>query len=85
MAQLTSPQAIITPIFNMADLASRITKPDEKPATAAPVNTNTPADAGATSASTETAIDGDEGLPGLVDSSYDVEVKLSDLQNDAAN
>jgi len=86
MAQLTTTQAIIAPIFNMADLASRITKPDEKPATAAPVDANTPADAGAPSTAAETSIDGaDEGLPGLVESSYDVEVKLSDLQNDQAS
>ncbi|KAK3378060.1 P-loop containing nucleoside triphosphate hydrolase protein [Podospora didyma] len=49
----------------MADLASRITKPDEAPPVAA----------------AEALID--EGKShGLVDSNYDVEVKLSDLQSD---
>jgi len=74
----------------MADLASRITKPDEAapaPAAEAPV-VEPPAAAAAvpeTEASApETQIDGeDDGKnPGLIDSSYDVEIKLSDLQND---
>ncbi|KAK4191570.1 putative ATP-dependent RNA helicase DBP5 [Podospora australis] len=54
----------------MADLASRITKPDETPAAAA---------------ATENAVDDPtEGSnsKGIIESSYDVEVKLADLQND---
>ncbi|KAK4217137.1 ATP-dependent RNA helicase DBP5 [Rhypophila decipiens] len=56
----------------MADLASRITKPDEEPAPAAPA--------------AETKLDGDEEVgSALVDATYDVEIKLSDLQNEEGN
>ncbi|KAK4225356.1 ATP-dependent RNA helicase DBP5 [Podospora fimiseda] len=51
----------------MADLASRITKPAEEPA--------------ASNTVPEDSIEGANSV-GLVESSYDVEVKLADLQND---
>ncbi|KAK3325817.1 P-loop containing nucleoside triphosphate hydrolase protein [Apodospora peruviana] len=55
----------------MADLASRITKPEDAPAVSAPET------------APETQIDGGEELgTGLVQSAFDVEIKLSDLQND---
>lgn len=62
----------------MSDLASRITKPDAAPAAA---------DSEAKPAQTAPAADNpaDGAGPGLVESNYDVEVKLSDLQNDAQN
>ena len=56
----------------MADLASRITKPEEPAADAA----------GATNDAPETSIDAPEPS-NLVENEYEVEVKLSDLQNDA--
>ncbi|SPQ22087.1 1f096a19-f267-440a-b2a3-019c21abfb58 [Thermothielavioides terrestris] len=60
----------------MADLASRISKPSDAPASDAPA----PAEGNGT----EQPID--DGLNrGLIESSYDVEVKLSDLQNDTDN
>lgn len=57
----------------MADLASRITKPGDAPAEDAAANqgnsgTDAPVDKGVNS--------------GLIETAYDVEVKLSDLQND---
>lgn len=53
----------------MADLASRITKPADAPA--------------ADAAQAEAPVDG--GNSGLVESTYDVEVKLSELQSDTEN
>ncbi|KAK3945988.1 P-loop containing nucleoside triphosphate hydrolase protein [Diplogelasinospora grovesii] len=57
----------------MADLASRITKPEDAAPAAA-------GDSSAPEAQIEGANDGGNG--GLFESAYDVEVKLSDLQND---
>lgn len=57
----------------MADLASRITKPEDKPADAAPAATDA-ADAPIPAAA-ET---------GLQEPEWDVEVSLSDLQNNEA-
>ncbi len=60
----------------MADLASRITKPDDKPADAAPA-----ADA------PDAQVDGTPealGGSGLQEPEWDVEVSLSDLQNNEA-
>ncbi|KAK4141299.1 P-loop containing nucleoside triphosphate hydrolase protein [Dichotomopilus funicola] len=66
----------------MADLASRITKPSDAPAAdaapAAPAATATAAD----STAAEKPIDDGANSVGLVQSTYDVEVKLSDLQAD---
>lgn len=63
----------------MSDLASRITKPDEKPAAdAAPAAEPAAAEAKADDASTEA------GGPGLQEPEWDVEVSLSDLQNNQA-
>ena len=60
----------------MADLASRITKPDAAATSAA--ESSDVADA---------QVDGAADAPqtGLYESTFDVEVKLSDLQNDQAN
>lgn len=62
--------------FTMADLASRITKPDEKPAATEPAAAE-PAPATESKPDAETEV-----ASGLIDTSYDVEVKLSELQND---
>lgn len=70
--QLTLLQASTPSFFSMADLASRITKPDEQPTAAAP---EVPAPETKTEDEIETG-------GGLIDTTYDVEVKLSDLQND---
>lgn len=58
----------------MADLASRISKPADAPAD----------DAAATTTKTNgtEAAPADGGNSGLIETTYDVEVKLSDLQND---
>jgi len=56
----------------MADLASRITKPDE-----APVDKPAEGEAGAAEVPIETPVQGN-----INESTYDVEVKLADLQND---
>ncbi len=71
----------------MADLASRITKPDDKPA-------DKPADAtpaaGTEAAAATTADAQADGAPealggsGLQEPEWDVEVSLSDLQNNEA-
>ncbi len=55
----------------MADLSSRITRPDATGEASKPeaVVDDAPVDAG----------------PGLIESTYDVEVKLSDLQGDSDN
>jgi len=61
----------------MADLASRITRPEG----------GTGEEAGASSVAAA-QVDGpaDDGhATGLLESTFDVEVKLSDLQNDVAN
>ncbi|KAM7191459.1 ATP-dependent RNA helicase DBP5 [Naviculisporaceae sp. PSN 640] len=63
----------------MADLASRITKADNQPAVAEPT-TAVPASAPESKPDAE-----NEVVSGLIDTSYDVEIKLSDLQNDAAS
>ncbi|KAL2257443.1 hypothetical protein VTK26DRAFT_167 [Humicola hyalothermophila] len=57
----------------MADLASRISKPEAAPADGTPSKDN----------GTEAPVD--EGHGGLIEPSYDVEVKLSDLQSDTEN
>ncbi|KAK4452369.1 P-loop containing nucleoside triphosphate hydrolase protein [Podospora aff. communis PSN243] len=56
----------------MADLASRITKPEDAPA---------PAAAGGSTTTSETKVETAEPS-NLVENEYEVEVKLSDLQND---
>lgn len=64
----------------MADLASRITKPDDKPADAAPA-------AAADAPAAEAQVDGapqELGGSGLQEPEWDVEVSLSDLQNNEA-
>lgn len=63
----------------MADLASRITKPDDKPADAAPAAADAPA--------SDAQVDGTPealGGSGLQEPEWDVEVSLSDLQNNEA-
>ncbi len=104
-------------LFEMADLASRITKPGAKPDVRpdaqpdtqldAQIDVKTPTKADMTTSTAPTAapstvgqaaaaaasdltdgqVDGafDTAPPGLIESTYDVEVKLSDLQNDAQN
>ncbi len=63
----------------MADLASRITRPDDAPAQeAGDVSTAIPTD---TAADIPADVPAD-GAQGIVESTYDVEVKLSDLQAD---
>ncbi|KAM3456761.1 hypothetical protein NHJ6243_008040 [Beauveria neobassiana] len=67
----------------MADLASRITKPDDKPADAAPAS-GTATDATPTP---DAQVDGAPealGGSGLQEPEWDVEVSLSDLQNNEA-
>lgn len=60
----------------MADLASRISKPEDAPSNDTPTAAATPSqDNGA-----EAPVD--EGHGGLIEPAYDVEVKLSDLQAD---
>lgn len=59
----------------MADLASRITKPEDKPADAAPEAEA----AAATDAAAEAPIE-----TGLQEPEWDVEVSLSELQNNEA-
>ncbi|KAK1831582.1 ATP-dependent RNA helicase DBP5 [Podospora conica] len=56
----------------MADLASRITKPEETPEETAP----------ATETKAEAPVDGAADQTNLIENEYEVEVKLSDLQND---
>lgn len=63
----------------MADLASRITKPDDKPADAAPAADAPAADAAQTDGAPEAL-----GGSGLQEPEWDVEVSLSDLQNNEA-
>jgi ATP-dependent RNA helicase DDX19/DBP5 len=77
-----------TTIATMADFASRITKPSDDAPVDAPVDAPAgdaapPAPAAAPEGNgAEEPID-DEGLnPALIETSYDVEVKLSDLQAD---
>jgi ATP-dependent RNA helicase DDX19/DBP5 len=72
----------------MADLASRITKPAEAPASPAATPVGSPAAgapavvaADAPSSSIEAQVDGANG-GGLIESTFDVEVKLSELQAD---
>ncbi|OAA58239.1 DNA/RNA helicase, DEAD/DEAH box type [Cordyceps fumosorosea ARSEF 2679] len=68
----------------MADLASRITKPDNKPADAAPASG---ADATAPTSTADAQVDGAPealGGSGLQEPEWDVEVSLSDLQNNEA-
>jgi ATP-dependent RNA helicase DDX19/DBP5 len=60
----------------MADLASRITNPNEDASAGAAESA--PAES---SVAAQAQVDGAAG-PGLFESTYDVEVKLSDLQND---
>lgn len=64
----------------MASLASRITRPDAQAAspTVAQAQVDGPADGPA-------AVPGTVPATGLLESTYDVEVKLSDLQNDTQN
>jgi ATP-dependent RNA helicase DDX19/DBP5 len=62
----------------MADLASRITKPEETPAEAAPATEVTEA----TEAKAEAPVDAPTDQSNLIENEYEVEVKLSDLQND---
>lgn len=62
----------------MSDLASRITKPDDKPADAAPAAAE-PAAAGKADGAVE-----ETGASGLQEPEWDVEVSLSDLQNNQA-
>lgn len=73
----------------MADLASRITKPDDKPADAAPTAGDA-ADATPNTDATPTPDAQVDGAPealggsGLHEPEWDVEVSLSDLQNNEA-
>ncbi len=70
----------------MSDLASRITKPDEKPAADAAPAAAPAGDAAAEPAATA-QVDGEAteaGGPGLQEPEWDVEVSLSDLQNNQA-
>jgi ATP-dependent RNA helicase DDX19/DBP5 len=65
----------------MADLASRISKPSGAPASDAAAPAPAPAAGNGDGNGTEQAVD--EGLnSGLIETTYDVEVKLSDLQAD---
>lgn len=59
----------------MADLASRITKPEETAAAAAPATETTEAES-------ESPVDAPTEQNNLIENEYEVEVKLSDLQND---
>ncbi len=65
----------------MADLASRITKPDAK----ATASSSAAAPALVPAPATGAQHDGPADGTGLLESTYDVEVKLSDLQSDEAN
>jgi hypothetical protein len=67
--------------FTMADLASRITKPDAKVDDKAGATD----DAKPALKTEDQSTNGGAKEDGLVDNQYDVEVKLSDLQNDEAN
>ena len=62
----------------MADLASRITKPEETPAETAPATETTET----TEAKAEAPVDAPAEQNNLIENEYEVEVKLSDLQND---
>ena len=65
----------------MSDLASRITRPDDTPpATEAAADAPAAAEAAAAEAPASAS---EDKPPGIIESTYDVEVKLSDLQADA--
>lgn len=65
----------------MADLASRITKPEDKPADAVPA---APAAADATDATNAADAPIEPVETGLHEPEWDVEVSLSELQNNEA-
>jgi ATP-dependent RNA helicase DDX19/DBP5 len=70
--------------FGMADLASRITDPNA--ATATPAAAPAPAEVPPTDAAPGTVAEAQEkDETGLFESNYEVEVKLSDLQNDQSS
>ncbi|KAK3685747.1 P-loop containing nucleoside triphosphate hydrolase protein [Podospora appendiculata] len=66
----------------MADLASRITKPDDTPAATPAEN---PAGGANGDSNAEAQVGGGNGSGGLIESTFDVEIKLSELQNDTAS
>lgn len=83
-SQSTNPIVRLTNISKMSDLASRITKPDEAVKVESQPEAEAPAaDASVAEAQNDGAIE-ELGGSGLQEPEWDVEVSLSDLQNNEA-